>query len=233
MRRILSAVILILVLLPARSWPGGAVSGGVVHLSIAGAGSRYAPGADVVLRYSVPASLGYPWLVLVPADTPHGSTSALVNVYYSSLSLRTRPSGAVTFRAPSEARSWEVRLYDRYSDGKELSYARFDVAEEKVEGTDAAEASLRVVTTRSWVPVNGTFQVEYVAGPGQQGIVALTAPDAPEEFDYRSVISYRTFYGLPTGKLSLRSPKEEGTYELRMYDKDGAVIARVDVRVMR
>jgi len=88
----------------------------------------FTPGEAIVLHFEVPASLPRnAWIGLIPSHVPHGSESTNDDNDLAYHYVSSRASGTMEFTAPDKPGSYDFRLNDTDSDGKELTYITFTV----------------------------------------------------------------------------------------------------------
>ena len=180
--------------------------------------SIYGPGGEMVLSYVVPDTLPEDaWFGILPIDAPHGSASENDANDLGWAYLGGSLSGTLSFYAPGEPGSYDLRLNDT-TGGTEMADVKFEV-----QAHDAGQAGLSLSKT--------TF------APGEEIVLNFTAPptlpenawigmlpaDAPhgseteaDQFD----LSYEYLQGSVSGTLNFYAPDEPGVYEFRMYDTD-------------
>lgn len=86
--------------------------------------------AESSISVEFEAPLSFPedaWIGIVPSSTAHGEEAVndSANLGYQHLNKRSR--GKVTLTAPTEPGSYDVRMFDTDSDGKEVASVTFEV----------------------------------------------------------------------------------------------------------
>ncbi len=84
--------------------------------------TEYSVGEKIVITFTAPVSLNEnAWIGLIPSETPHGSeaTNDAADVEYAY--IKKQASGTMTFTAPEKTGSWDIRMNDSDSDGKEIT----------------------------------------------------------------------------------------------------------------
>lgn len=90
--------------------------------------TRFAPGEDIVVQFTVPEGLSSKaWAGLVPSQVAHGSEATNDQHDLSYRYLGGKSSGELSFTAPDEPGSYDIRLNDTDSDGNEIASATFVV----------------------------------------------------------------------------------------------------------
>ena len=102
---------------------------------------NFAPGEIVTVRFSVPPGFpAYGWTGIVSSALPHGNESRnRANTTVFKL-LEDRTSGELSFKAPAEPGSYDVRLHDREG-GSEVAHVSFSVSENSSPRTVRLRAS--------------------------------------------------------------------------------------------
>jgi len=88
----------------------------------------YAPGEAITVGFNVPEGLpNNAWAGVVPSEIPHGSeaTNDQHDLEYRYLSGST--SGSLSFSAPEQPGSYDIRLHDTDGGGTEIASASFTV----------------------------------------------------------------------------------------------------------
>jgi len=90
--------------------------------------NEFAPGEEILVNFTAPAEFpDNAWIGIIPSETPHGSEAKNdeVDIAYKHLSKQT--SGQITFKAPSKPGSYDARMNDSDSNGKEVASVTFSV----------------------------------------------------------------------------------------------------------
>ncbi len=172
----------------------------------------YLPASTIEFEYEVQEDLlkGSPWIGIVPSNIQHGNET--VNDKHD-LSFVYINSGkdSISLTAPSEEGFYDLRLHDSDFGGKELGYISFEVKKEI--------KTLPVITTN-----------KNVYRPGEE--IKATFKNAPakttrdwigvykESSDESGYLSWQYLDGNSEGELSFIAPRDEGDYNLRMFDDD-------------
>lgn len=90
--------------------------------------TTFAAGDDVVVSFTAPRTYdASAWVGVIPSDTAHGDESVNDEVDLSYEYLNNRESGTLTFTAPDEAGSYDLRMHDTDSGGTEVASVTFTV----------------------------------------------------------------------------------------------------------
>jgi fatty acid-binding protein DegV len=147
------------------------------------------------------------WVGIIPSGIEHGSESENDRHDISYQYLNKRTSGELTFTAPATPGSYDFRMHDTDSGGKEVTYVTFSV-----EGSVMQQDSF-VRTLKDFYTPGEPIEIEYSSLPGnRQDWITLVESSAPEN-------TYGEWF-YTGGKTSGRhtfSAKSEGEYEIRLY----------------
>jgi hypothetical protein len=91
--------------------------------------TRYAPGEEIVVQFTMPDGLSSnAWVGIIPSEVAHGSSAEndRHDVGYAYVSGKSE--GTIKLKAPDHTGSWDVRLHDSASsDGNEIASVTFVV----------------------------------------------------------------------------------------------------------
>ncbi len=88
----------------------------------------YAPGETITVTFSAPAGLPTnAWVGIIPSNVPHGDEAQNDTYDYSYQYLNGMASGTLVFSAPSEPGTYDFRMNDSDSNGKEIASVTFTV----------------------------------------------------------------------------------------------------------
>ncbi len=187
-------------------------TGKVLLTLINSANGRYLPNGTIEFEYEVEEGLlkGSPWVGIVPSEIQHGDEAEndkhdLTYQYLSSNQDR------ISFTAPLKEGFYDIRLHDSDFSGKELGYISFEVKDEN--------EALPIITTDKVVYKPGEeIKVTYENAP------AKTTRDwigvYRETSDESGYLSWQYLNGKTEGELSFIAPRDEDSYNLRMFDDD-------------
>jgi len=89
----------------------------------------YEPGEEIAVHFE--ASKGYPrdaWVGIVPSSVPHGSEEENDKHDLAYQYLEKKTAGTLVFQAPLDPGSYDLRMHDTDSDGREVAYTTFSVS---------------------------------------------------------------------------------------------------------
>ena len=105
-----------------------AVPAGDVEPSLRLDKTTFAPGEEVLLYFTAPS--WYPlqaWIGLIPSDVPHDDETVNDEYDIDYRYLEGQTSGTMTFTAPEEPGSYDLRMNDTDQNGKEVASITFTV----------------------------------------------------------------------------------------------------------
>jgi len=172
----------------------------------------YLPNSTIEFEYEVEEGLlkGSPWIGIIPSDIKHGDETEN-DKYDLTYQYISSNKDKISLNAPSKEGFYDLRLHDSDFNGKELGYISFEVKDE-VE-------TLPIITTNQEVYKPGEeIKVTYKNAP------AKTTRDwigvYRESSDESGYLSWQYLDGNTEGELSFIAPRDEGEYNLRMFDDD-------------
>lgn len=116
----------VLVAFSAISFVSGAVWAGANSLDLNP--RTVAPGAPIMVRYTTEDGLAAnAWVGIIPSNIPHGSEAVNDQHDIQYKYLQGATAGSLQFTAPAAAGSYDLRMHDTDSDGKELTHITFQV----------------------------------------------------------------------------------------------------------
>jgi hypothetical protein len=90
--------------------------------------SSYAPGETINVTFSAPAGLPTDaWVGIIPSDVPHGTEAQNDTYDLTYQYLNGMASGTIVFAAPVLPGSYDFRMNDTDSNGKEIASVTFTV----------------------------------------------------------------------------------------------------------
>ncbi len=145
--------------------------------------TTFAPGEQIEVYFTAPSSFpSNAWVGIIPSDVSHGSEAEndKYDVAYRYLDGLT--SGVLTFKAPDEPGSYDFRMHDTDSDGKEVASVTFTVA------VGGAEAEVVGAEGAAWTSyTNGNYVNDllvfegYLVAATSGGIVGWNIEDGTYE----------------------------------------------------
>jgi hypothetical protein len=90
--------------------------------------SAYAPGETITVTFSAPEGLPTnAWVGIIPSSVPHGDEAQNDTFDLTYQYLNGMTSGTLVFSAPSVPGSYDFRMHDTDSNGKEIASVTFTV----------------------------------------------------------------------------------------------------------
>lgn len=168
------------------------------------------------------------WIGIIPSNIAHGSEAENDKNDLSYQYLKGSQSGVLIFKAPTKPGSYDFRMHDTDSSGKEVASITFTV------GSVNGSLSIEKNTYRP----GENIQVQFVAGQGFAnnawiGIIPSNISHGIESENDRNDITYQYLQGAKSGVLVFKAPATPGTYDFRMHDtdNDGKEMAYVTFKV--
>jgi outer membrane protein OmpA-like peptidoglycan-associated protein len=189
--------------------------------------TEYAPGEPVTVRFDTGGAAVQEngWVGIVPSQIEHGSeaTNDSNNMGYQYLSGKA--SGSMTFTAPGRPGSYDLRMHDTDSDGKEIASATFKVA-----GDYKGTLSL---AKKTFAP-GEAIEASFTASPGLPrdawvGVIPSAVPHGSEPVNDEHDIQYLYLETKSAGALSFVAPSAAGSYDLRMNSTDSGGVELASV----
>ena len=175
----------------------------------------FLPFEKVVVAFTAqPDYAEHAWVGLLPSAVPHTEADADANdTAYEYIKKRT--SGQMEFKAPREQGSYDFRMFNGDTNGKETAAVTFEVK-------GSLGAGLLKLDKEVFGP-GESFNVQFTAGErfAHNAWVALFKSDVPHGKSGpsdASDIAYQYISGKTSGSMSFRAPYEVGSYDLRMFD---------------
>ncbi len=176
----------------------------------------YDAGAELNATFRATDEFGYyAKVMLVPASAPHGNETETTKYGAAEKYLYQKIEGELTFNAPHDPGTYELRMFDR-DGGDEVAAVAFDVW--------APEPGLYLNQSRFLAGDKISFAFTALGSFGTYAKVVLmpvSAPHGDENEASRSGEAECYLYKRTEGSEVFISPNEPGQYALRMYDKDG------------
>ena len=179
------------------------------------------PRERVRVSFTTPAAISEnAWVGIVPSDVPHGSETENDEHDVDYQYLEGKTSGLLTFDAPAVPGSYDIRMFDTDSDGKELTSVTFEVV---LTSPNVGKGTLSIAKT-TFAP-GEEISVDFTADPSFPpeawvGIIPADVPHGSEDENDQYDLSYLYLEGQTVGTLTFTAPEEPGSYDLRMNDTD-------------
>lgn len=195
----------------------GALGGGTATLSVDKA--EVDPGETLTVQFTAPG--GYDakaWVGIVPSAVAHGSeaTNDQNDITFQYLEKRTQ--GTLTFKAPDKPGSYDIRMNDSDSDGREVASVTFTVKA-------PPPAVGQVTLPKTEFKPGEEIAVAFVAGPGFAetawiGIIPSEVAHGSEATNDEHDLTYQHLQGKAEGTLTFTAPPKPGSYDFRLHDTD-------------
>ncbi|MCK5761100.1 MAG: hypothetical protein KAH33_07390, partial [Candidatus Delongbacteria bacterium] len=197
----------------------------------------YFPNEEIKIDFKVhPAFSPSAWIGILPNDCPHGSET--VNdendISYKYLKYKKyEQGGTMILKAPKKIGSYDIRLNDTTSDGKEMAYVPFVVS--------TRSDKIALSTDKKGYFPNEEIKIDFKVHPAFAtsawiGILPNDCPHGSETVNDENdlaykYLKYKKYNG--GGSMVLKAPKKSGTYNIRMHntDADGYEVASVTITV--
>lgn len=163
------------------------------------------PGDEIAVSYSGAAGFESDWIAIYSVEAANEDYGEW---YY----LYGEPSGNLTFTAPGEGGSYELRMFENWAGGGGYNdIARSNVVTVEIEAlnlTNITASPLRVAPGEE-------ISVDYSGAPGFETdwIAIYKAGAANEEYG-----QWHYLRGETSGTLAFTAPGEDGEYEFRMFE---------------
>jgi hypothetical protein len=191
-----------------------------------------APNEEFQVRFTAPDSLPEDaWVGIIPSGVPHGEEAVNDENDIDYQYLEGQTSGVLTFTAPQEPGSYDLRLNDSNQDGKEVASVTFSVA------LPAGDVQPALVLDKTTFAPNEEFQV-YISTPtwypaeAWVGIIPSNVPHGDEAVNDENDIDYQYINTQISGTLTFVAPQNPGSYDLRLNDGTGLETASVTFSVV-
>ena len=198
--------------------------------------TEYVSGEEIKLTFETEGDFDKnAWIGIIPADIPRGDESRNDQHDISYQYLRDKKSGDLVFKAPEQPGTYDFRMHTSDQNGKEVTTLTFTVKEEGVE-EETGDASLEI-NKRIYKP--GEEIVITFKAPDSWpknawiGIIPSDAPHGVEKENDKVDLAYVYLNKKTSGEVTLKAPKNAGSYDIRMHDtdNDGKEVEHVTFKV--
>jgi outer membrane protein OmpA-like peptidoglycan-associated protein len=193
--------------------------------------TTFNPGDDIDLEFSIAVALPKTaWIGIIPSDVPHGEANVNDQHDIAYQYVGEKNSGSLRFQAPEKAGSYDFRLNDSSSNGREISSVSFQVGSVKLEGT--LKIAKDIYAPGEEIEVEFTAP-ESLSRTAWVGMIPSNIPHGKEEVNDQHDIQYNYLEKKGAGTLHFVAPPEAGSYDFRMNssDSDGVEITSATFRV--
>ncbi len=197
--------------------------------------NNYAPGEVITVNFTAPNYFpDNAWVGVIPSQVPHGSESQNDKYDLAYQYLKKRSYGSLVFKAPAQPGSYDIRMHDTDSNGKEVASVSFTVG--AAAGSSGGQSPLRLEKT-AFAP-GETITVHFTA-PGYFpdnawiGIIPSQVPHGNESQNDKYDLAYQYLKKRTSGSMVFKAPSQPGSYDIRMHDTDnnGKEVASVSFNV--
>jgi hypothetical protein len=174
------------------------------------------------------------WIGIVPADIPRGDESRNDQNDVSYKYLNNKTSGELVFTAPNKSGIYDFRMHTSDQDGKEVTTLTFTIKEVEEEDTDDATLEIDKEIYKPGEEIVITFKAPDTWPKNAWiGIIPSDAPHGDETENDKVDVAYVYLNKKTSGEVTLKAPKESGSYDIRMHDtdKDGKEVEYVTFKV--
>lgn len=155
------------------------------------------------------------WVGIVPSEIPHGSEDRNDDHDISYKYLGGKSMGTLTFNAPSNPGTYDLRLHDTDDNGSEIGYTSFTVKR------GAASVSLPKSQYQCGETIVITFNTPSNLNPNAWvGIIPSDIPHGDESRNDDFDLAYKYLGGKSQGSLEFIAPSKPGAYDFRIHDTD-------------
>jgi len=198
--------------------------------------TEFLPGEEIKLNFKTEGDFDKnAWIGIIPADIPRGDASRNDQHDVSYQYLRDKNSGELVFKAPEQPGTYDFRMHSSVQNGKEVTTLTFTVKEEEVEeetGDTALEINKKVYKPGEEIVI--TFKApDTWPKNAWVGIIPSDAPHGDETENDKVDVAYVYLNKKTSGEVTLKAPKESGSYDIRMHntDQNGKEVEYVSFKV--
>lgn len=195
--------------------------------------TNFTPGEAIAVTFHTEQLPKTAWVGVIPSSVPHGSEAKNDAADLSYKYLGGASTGTLMMQAPEEPGSYDLRLNESDGGGRELTSVSFVVKGDPATGT-GFKMSLSKTVYKPGEQLSGGFEVTpAIAKKAWVGMVKSDVPKGTgKELDK---VDMATLYlnGQSIGPIKLWTPKEPGSYDLRLTENgdDGKELTRVTFTV--
>ncbi|MFH1766516.1 MAG: hypothetical protein ABH826_00265, partial [Patescibacteria group bacterium] len=157
----------------------------------------------------------YAWVGVIPADLEHGDEALNDQYDLEYKYLRNETEGTLTFTAPAQPGSYDLRMHSADSDGEEVTYVGFTVTE----STNLVEPTLSLAKTTfaagETITVTFTAPATYDSS-AWVGLVPSNIAHGNEATNDENDLEFEYLNSQTSGTLTFTAPDEAGSYDLRL-----------------
>jgi hypothetical protein len=193
----------------------------------------FAPNEEFQVFFATPAD--YPadaWVGIIPSSVPHGDEAVNDDNNLDYRYLESQTSGMLTFTAPGQPGSYDLRMHDADSDGQEVASVTFTVTE------PAGSVQPTLWLDKTTFAPGEEIQVHFTApdwypDSAWVGIIPSSVPHGTAAVNDENDIDYQYLEGMTSGILTFIAPDTPGSYDFRLNENDsnGKEVASVTFQV--
>ena len=193
--------------------------------------TTFMPGEQAKVHFTASSSFeGSAWIGIIPSEVAHGSEEENDKHDLAYQYLNKKVSGTLTFTVPETPGSYDFRMHDTDSDGKEVASVTFTVKS----GDSKATLNLdkTVFSEKEKIMVHFTAPATY-ASNAWVGIIPSSVPHGSESENDKHDLAYQYLDKKVAGTLTFTAPEKAGAYDVRMHDtdSDGKEVASFSITV--
>ena len=195
----------------------------------------FIPGEEIQVQFTSPDNFAdNAWVGMIPSHVQHGSESINDENDLTYQYLKKRTSGILTFKAPSKAGSYDLRMHDKDNNGREVTSVSFTVSSSKVSGLSSLQLNKNFFDPGEEIQVHFTVSGDF-ADNAWIGIIPSHVQHGSESVNDKFDLSYQYLKKRTSGILIFKAPLQEGTYDFRMHDtnNDGREITYTSFNVSK
>lgn len=194
----------------------------LLHLTLASAEvlrldkNSFNPGENIQVYFEASGNFDRSaWVGIIPSSVAHESEAENDNHDMTYQYLEKRTSGTLTFQAPQDPGSYDLRMFDTDNNGREVASITFSV--EVGKGTLRLDKDLY----KPGESITASFEAsDSFDRSAWVGIVPSSVAHGSEAENDNNDLTYQYLEKRTSGTLTFKAPLEPGSYDLRMFDSD-------------
>ncbi|WP_459925856.1 hypothetical protein, partial [Desulfatiferula olefinivorans] len=173
----------------------------------------YSPGEAITVSFNAPNNFAdNAWIGIIPSHIQHGSEAVNDSHDLAYQHLKKRTSGTLTFKAPSTEGSYDFRMHDTDSNGREVASVSFTVTSTISAGYPTLTLDKTTVKPGQDIQVHFTA-AENFADNAWIGIIPSHVRHGSEPENDSHDLSYQHLRKRASGTLTFKAPSKEGAYD--------------------
>jgi hypothetical protein len=193
--------------------------------------TTFMPGEKANVHFTAPSTFeGNAWIGIIPSNVAHGSEAENDKHDLAYQYLNKKVSGTMAFEVPAKPGSYDFRMHDTDSDGKEVASVTFTVA--GGDGKAMLKLDKTVFAPGDKIMVSFTAPATFKDN-AWIGIIPSNVPHGSEAENDKHDLTYQYLKKKVAGTLTFKAPEKPGAYDFRMHDtdSDGKEVASVSFTV--